>query len=196
MVRINLLPTEIQQAREHMRRQRWLILAGAAVAVIMLALYGFLLNQTAAVRTQVEDVEVEETQVQAAVASYAPHVELQGAVSRRSSQIAAALGSSPDWTQLFLNISGDIPGGVWLTDLGLTAGRGEEETGELVMQGYTYDHPATARWLEDMEEISHLTDVRCSYSAADEFRGYNVVRFEVKAGLPGEARDLLKAGGE
>ncbi len=196
MVRINLLPAEIRSARENVRRQMRLALAGLAVALIMVALYVFLLNQTAAVRTAVEDVEWEQSQVEVAVASYAPYVELEGTVGRRAVQISEALGTSPDWMGVLLAISADIPGGVWLTDLRLTAHPGDGADGHLHMQGFTYDHPATARWLEGMEAISDFTDVRCSFSVTDLFRGYGLVRFEMSARVPGEARDPLKVGGE
>lgn len=195
MVRINLLPAEIRATRERGRQQVRLVVAGLVVAFVMVGLYVFVLNQTAVVRAHLEDVESEHAEVEAGIASYAPYVELQGAVSRRGEQISDAMGASPDWMQILLTISRDIPGGVWLTDLRLSADHGDEEGGYLHMQGYTYDHPSTARWLEGMEEISHFADVRCSFTVTDLFRGLDLVRFEMSARVPGKVQDPLKVGG-
>ena len=195
MVRINLLPIEIQATREQARQQVRLVVTGLVVAFIMVGFYVFLLSQTAVVRAHLEDVETEHAEVEAGIASYAPYVELQGAVGRRADQISDAMGASPDWMHVLLAISRDIPGGVWLTDLRLSADHGDEEDGYLHMQGYTYDHPSTARWLEGMEEISYFADVRCSFTVTDLFRGLDLVRFEMSARVPGEVRDLVAVGG-
>ncbi|MDO7788649.1 PilN domain-containing protein [Desulforamulus aquiferis] len=59
----------------------------------------------------------------------------------------------------------------------------ETPNGEVVLQGWAPDNSSVANWLEKLQGISGLTEVRCTFSTEETINGQVQRRFEIKAML-------------
>lgn len=59
----------------------------------------------------------------------------------------------------------------------------EAPNGEVTIQGWAPDNQSVARWLEQMQTIPGLTEIRCSFSTGGVVSGQVQTRFEIKAML-------------
>ena len=197
MVRINLLPDRIRQARKIALQQKKIGALIAVVVVILASTLMFVRHQTNQVRVQVQQVQDEGAMVAMSIAEYDPYVELHAAIQTHEELVVLAMGAPPEWTTVLRRLGTDIPQHAWLTDLRIQAGpHGDEEgQGQVVMQGFTYSHPATADWLDRLALIDQLQDVLCRFSTQQQVDRYLLARFELTATLvPGESFIPLDAG--
>ncbi|ACV63987.1 Fimbrial assembly family protein [Desulfofarcimen acetoxidans DSM 771] len=67
--------------------------------------------------------------------------------------------------------------------------------GGLDLQGLSPDHSTVGEWLEGMNKLSYLSDVRCQFSSEEDQEGQKMVRFEIKAALNPAGSQTGKAGG-
>ncbi len=185
MVRINLLPPEIIRRRTRRRRQLKMVL-GAAVLVALLVLVFAVLHAETRRTQQLAGVYRQETEtLQEASEDYTHYVQKQDAVRRREDILSSAVGQPPPWLNLFRALGINIPVNTWLTDLHITFdSSADQPQGQVRMQGYTYTHTSTARWLEELERIEWLEDIRCSFSTAEPYGRYRLTRFEMTATIP------------
>ncbi len=188
MIRINLLPPEIKQARRLARQQLYLGIAVGCLVLLLVLGNLFLRWQTVRIRQHVDVVQKQREAVEVSVQEHEPYVDLQAQMQGRRSLLQQVMGAPPDWVTVLRRMGEDIPEHVWLTDLRLTAGaadeEGEDRPGDMMMRGYTYDHTDTADWLDTVQKMSGVEDVRCSFSVEESYGRFLVVEFEVSSLLP------------
>lgn len=200
MVRINLLPPEILEARH--RRSRWMkVVAGVGIVILALAaVFAFLLLDTWKLEERLADLEQERFALEAEIATYEHYEEMQAEVESKQAIAGAAMGRAQDWPSLLTDIGTFIPQRVWLTNLAMNYPHtnGEADVGGIVQfQGLTYAHPQTAQWLKRLEEIEQLADARCRFSAETIHREVELVSFELNSKLwPGPEYDPMSGRGD
>ncbi|GEM_PF-687326 len=191
MIRVNLLPPEIKKARR-MARQQLYIGIGVAVLVVIMLLGNLVLRyQTAQLRRQADSVQEHREAVEVSVQEHEPYVVLDARVRERAALLQRVMGAPPQWTRIMRSMGDKIPEHVWLTDLRMVVGEageeGEEEPGQVMLRGYTYEHPDTADWLDTLKGMPGLDDVRCAFSIEETQDRFLLVEFEVSSQLlPGE----------
>lgn len=196
MIRINLLPPEILAERKRRAAQARLMKGFAIIVVLLAICLGGLFIATLQIKGRAADLAAERAVVEAEVATYVPYVELQASLNARDALVRKAMGKPLGWSEVLSDIGSFIPSNVWLTNFSLIAA-GQEENGQLVMRGVTYDHPSTARWVATLHDIPGLTNIRSVFSAVETVDDNEVVRFEIRAGVvAGEEFDPFVRGDE
>ncbi|MBS3887179.1 MAG: PilN domain-containing protein [Dethiobacter sp.] len=191
MIKVNLLPSEmLAELRIKDRNTKAFKLAGA-VALVLLAVFSLLFALTLQVRGQLSAKAKERVAVEMEAVAYEPYQQLQNRIIRQSELLKKAMGSPPAWRNLLAALGSHIPRNVWLTNLMLA------QSGELLLQGLTFDHPAVANWLAKLAEIPGISNVRLVFSAEETVEAVTFVRFEIRASLAvGEEYAPLKERGE
>ncbi|MFO7942382.1 MAG: hypothetical protein R6U92_07070 [Bacillota bacterium] len=203
MVRINLLPPEILEARR--RRSRWMK-AVTIVGVGILALgavLAFLIVDTMNLENQLADLEADKLRLEEEIAEYVEYEEMQAEVDAKTEIARAAMGRAQDWPSILTDIGTFIPQRVWLTNLTMNYPHGNGENGEATIdgsvqfQGLTYTHPSTALWLKRLEDIDGLAGARCRFSAETTHRDFELVSFELNSQLhPGPEYEPMSDRGD
>ncbi len=198
MVRINLLPPEIIEARR--RRRRWMqVISVVAIGVIALgAVYGYFLMETWNLERELAELEADRMAVESEIAGLEQYEELKERVDERLEIASAAMGRAQYWPTILTDIGTFIPQRVWLTDLSMNYPHTNGEAtvgGSVLFRGLTYEHPNTAEWLKRLEDIDGLADARCRFSAETVHRDTDLVSFELNSMLhPGPEYDPLSEG--
>ncbi|HHX74570.1 MAG TPA: hypothetical protein GX699_06675, partial [Firmicutes bacterium] len=122
--------------------------------------------------------------VEKAAERYEPLVELQQSVNVKKELLTVAMGAEFGWRETLAALGAKIPADVWLTNMDLIF---EDEYGMLTLYGLTYNHPATARWAEELATAGNISAVRIGFSAVEKSEDSELVRFELRAQVaPGE----------
>lgn len=183
MIKINLLPQEIQAERKSKASQARIMKGTAVLVVLVVAAFGGIMAMTLQAKSQVLVLEAQRAQLQAEIDTYAPVVALQGQVNSRTDLVKGAMGPQLPWREALTLVGIHIPENVWLTNFSL---RMDGEHGEMNMRGITFDHPSTARWIGTLYEIQGFSNVRTTFSAEETMDNEEQVRFEVSASVTAE----------
>ncbi|MFW0861864.1 MAG: PilN domain-containing protein [Dethiobacter sp.] len=177
MIKVNLLPAEMfAEMRINERKAKALKSAGAA-ALLLLAAFSLCSVLTLQVKGQLSATAQKKAAVEIEALTYEPYQQLQNRIVRQRELLKKAMGSPLAWRDLLVALGTQIPRNVWLTNLALS------QSGELVLQGLTFDHPAVAIWLTKLAEIPEITELHLVFSAEETLEAANLVRFEIRATL-------------
>ncbi|MBS3983934.1 MAG: PilN domain-containing protein [Dethiobacter sp.] len=177
MIRINLLPAEMLAEMRINERKSKAIKAVGAAALFLLAAYSLFFVLALQVRGQIFATAQERVAVEMEAATYEPYQQLKNRIERQSGLLKKAMGSPLAWRDLLAALGTQIPRNVWLTNLSLS------QSGELVLQGLTFDHPAVANWLAKLAEIPEVTSLHLEFSAEESLDAATQVRFEIRTTL-------------
>ncbi|HIE12583.1 MAG TPA: hypothetical protein EYP63_04020 [Desulfotomaculum sp.] len=215
MVRISLLPPELEAERQARRRRRQFFLGSAAVLSVFVALYLAAAAVTVYSNAQLRQLETERAALEVEMARYQKYARMQAEVERLKELATQAIGRPPAWRETLQAMGLSLPEGVWLTDFnadweqeekkrseGKARKKKEEQAprgpvwGELTLRGRALSHGLVALWLRELEHLSGVEDVRCEFATEGEVEGCPLVEFEVKARVePAPAYRLVGAPG-
>ncbi|MCR3921846.1 MAG: PilN domain-containing protein [Firmicutes bacterium] len=192
MSTVNLLPVEIILERKRKVAQGRIVKMTTAVAVVLILGFAALFMLTLQVKRNVTTTETKRLALETEIATYQPVVELQGVVNNKVDMLRLAMGNTFGWRDTMSALGVNIPANVWLTNVAVTR---DSEQGFMTLRGLTYNHPSTASWVESLQGIEGVSDVRVSFSAAEETDDEKLVRFEVRAVVGvGDLYEPLKRG--
>lgn len=175
--RINLVPREVAVVREQ-RRQTVMAGAGvAALAAVLLGLWGARGGQVASEQNAAKKAEAKTEVLQREVASLSDTVALDAELGERRAQVTRVLSTDVGWTKLFNEIATVLPSDVWLTSF-----NGDSKSGvNFAAKGF--DQTSTARWLLSMAQIKSFSGVWVQSSTKTEEGGLSTVTFSSDADL-------------
>ncbi len=131
MVRINLLPPEIQERRKWDRYYPLVFLMGfvvfAAIGTVAFGLFWY----TNSERATLQEYKSQAAQLNAQAAQFAVFEQKEGDLVTKASVTQVALSGRVNWAALSRDISMILPDEIWLTSI-----EGNEDTG-LTISGYT-----------------------------------------------------------
>lgn len=212
MVRISLLPPELEAERQARRRRRYFFLGSVVVLGIFAAAYLAVAGATLYSRVELGRLEAERKALEAEAARYQEYARIQAGIKRLEELLRRAMERPPDWQQALTATGQYIPEGIWLTDFKAEWERkekkakgGEEKEkqapagpvpGDLTLRGWGVSHGQVASWLRTLEEVPQIEDVRCQFLTEGEFEGVPAVEFELKATVvPGPGYRLVSQTG-
>ena len=177
MIKVNLLPPEIVAERSRKATQARLMKMAGMLIIVLMAGVGVQFMLTLQLRGQVHATVNERLAVEAQVAEYVSFVELQSSVNSKNNLVKTAMGYPLKWRDTLAALGVHIPGNVWLSNVFIAH---DKEKGNLVLRGFTYDHPSVANWVTILQEIPGISDVRVLFSAEEVMDIEELVRFEIK----------------
>jgi len=203
MKNISLLPPEIRVKEKKWVKQRLFIFVSVAVMAIVLVVYLSLLFMTATVRSQASSLERQRQDIEAQVDELEHYAEMQERAEEAEATLQLALGNSPPWDFLLTELGVSMPGEIWLSDINASfeGSDGDDEDngageGEITIRGWGKRHEVVASWLQKIEELDGLYDVRCQFSTETAWDGNPAYQFEIQANLEsGQPLEQMQEGG-
>jgi Tfp pilus assembly protein PilN len=143
VIRINLLPPEINQKRKDEKRWRWVMLGAALVAVALVGVFALLQFQVSAKATEVANVKQQAQALQQSATRFQVFKEKQVDLDNRKVIATAALLGRIDWAKLLSEVAMVLPSDIYLTRIGSTEPKaGAAPTpGRLSLEGMALDFP-------------------------------------------------------
>lgn len=189
MKNISLLPPEIR-AQEIAREKGASYLAYSfLVLIVFIVVYLILAVATFAVHMQAKSITNDRVAVQKECAEYQVYENLINEIQKANELHQKAIGVPMDWSQNLQDINRYIPANVWLTELNISRAN-------MVVRGQALDPTSVARWVETIQSVPGIADVRCQFARDLENTGVYNSSFEIQSGVsPGAAPQIKTEGG-
>lgn len=193
MKNISLLPPEIREEKKKRQNYRYYFLTGFAVLAIFLIIFVNLLVMTANTNSQAASLERQRRDIENRMSELEQYAAMQERAQEAENLLRGAMGDVPDWDRLLQELSLSIPGDVWLSELNAAFA---DESGEIMIRGWSSRHDSVAAWLPRVENIEGMYDIRCQHSEENTVDGKPVIQFEIRGNLePGEPFERMLKGG-
>ncbi len=176
---INLLPPQILKKRKA-KKILSLFVEGIIVFILLLLfVFGALSFRVYQERKVFSENRNENLRLNKQIAELKVYEAKQGELQRLEDILKRALAGRILWSRILNETSMIIPSDVWLS--GFT---GDAAAG-ISFKGYTFDHPAVAKWMVRQKEIDILNNIELLYSRKSELNKQNVIEFNTTARLAG-----------
>jgi Tfp pilus assembly protein PilN len=175
--RVNLLPPEIEQARQFRRVQFGLGGAVLAALVAAGALFVAANAQVGEAQDHLDANKAQATQLQSNVDEYAEVPLVLGQVDAARAQLGQAMGQEVRWSYFLNDLSLKIPRHVWLDSMIVTSSAPTAVTtvdqyaavgvATIAFEGHGYRHNDVAAWLNSLARQKGFTQPYFSDSTVD-----------------------------
>lgn len=115
MIRINLIPPEILQARRDERRWKWVWLGGGILALVIALLWAVTYLQVKTATDDVASTQQQAASVQAEAARFDVFQQEETDLDTRKASVAAAEAGRIDWSSVLYDVSLVMPTDIYLT---------------------------------------------------------------------------------
>ena len=194
MNRISLLPPELKKTRQEQEKRRKLQLLILLFLVIITVLNIFFLVNNLLLRGNLDALRQERAFVERQAAELAEFTDLHIEIISSEQLLTAVMGTVPQWSAFFRNVSQALPVTAWFSDL--TAAY-SDQAGTLTIRGWSYDHGSLADLLERLDGIEQLEQVQCRVSTETTYQGIDAIQFQIDANfLSGPGFFIEEGGGE
>lgn len=192
MDRISLLPPEIKKARQEQEKRNRIQFLILLFLIFIAVINIFFLVNNLLLRSNLDALRQEREFVERQAADLAEYTDLHIEISASEQLLTAAMGTVPQWSAFFRNVSRALPATAWFSDL--TAAY-SDQAGTLTIRGWSYDHGSLADLLERLERIEQLEQVQLRVSTETIYQGIDAIQFQVDAGLLSGPGFLIEEGG-
>lgn len=176
---INLLPPEIQQKRRAKRLITFFLLGFVVLILFMFFVYGALSYRVYQQEKLLSERKQQNIKLTTQIAELKGYEAKQAELQKLEDATNRALAGKVLWSRIMNELSMVIPSDVWLVDFTGDAAAG------VSLRGYTFDHPAVAKWMVRQKEIKELANVGLQYSKKAEIEKQNVIEFSTTAQFAG-----------
>ncbi|MGL4173422.1 MAG: PilN domain-containing protein [Actinomycetota bacterium] len=212
VVRVNLLPEQIGQARRLRQVQAGLAVGLLAVVGVAGAVYYLESSARKDAAAELATVQAETSRLKAEEAQYADVPRTLARIDAVTSARQTAMATDVAWDSVFTDFALNMPPNVWFTKLGLEIGGpaavpatpptggqpgaagAKPETasatgiGLVTIDGYAIDHPDVAKWLDTLGQRPGMTDSSFTTSTKEKAPdGTLTVKFSSTATLTSDA---------
>ena len=192
MDRISLLPPEIKKARQEQEKRNRIQLLILLFLIFIAVINIFFLVNNLLLRSNLDALRLEREFVERQVAELAEFTDLHIEISASEQLLTAAMGTVPQLSSFFRNISQSLPVTAWFSDLSAAY---SDQSGELSISGWSYDHGSLADLLVQLEKIEQLEQVQLRVSTETIYQGIEAIQFQVDAILLSGPGFLIEEGG-
>jgi len=191
--RISLLPPEIKQNLLEREKKNRIQLLIALFLILIAVLNVFFLVNNYLLGENLDALRQERELVELEAAALAEYGELHLAVRASEQLLTAVMGTVPQWSAFFRQISQALPVTAWFSNLTVTY---SDQAGTLTIRGWSYDHGSLADLLERLEKIEQLEQVQCRVSTETIYQETDAIEFQVEALVIPGTGFFAEEGGE
>jgi Tfp pilus assembly protein PilN len=197
--RVNLLPTEIGEARR-LRKTQAVLGAGLALVVVALgAVYVTQVNDRHKAEDELATTQAETVRLQAEQAKYNDVPRTISAIDAAVTARSTAMAQDVEWYRTLNNFSLTLPAHVWMTSMtlaitppvadatGTAVGTTPTHVGTVTDLGTAMDHPDVATWLDVLGRQPGMANAYFSNSTKTKIGTTPVVDFASTATLSQDA---------
>lgn len=120
LARVNLLPPEIEKARQLRRIQAGLGGVVALAVVLVCLVYLAAVSSVGSAQEQLDDQLAQQAQIQQGISGFAGVKETYAKAEEADTVLSAAMGQEVRWSQRLTTLGDSIPASTWLTDMTVT----------------------------------------------------------------------------
>ena len=161
-------------------------MVGVLVIGILLAVYAALGLMTYINHYELATINQERQFLEQESSQYLHYQDLKNQVTAIESLANKAMGTTPSWSHLLHQINEKMAADIWLSELRANYEHNTtstQEPGEFIIRGWTFDHPAVAWWLHEVQTVEGLDGVTCTFARRGFFGGREMINFEIKSDL-------------
>jgi Tfp pilus assembly protein PilN len=210
--RVNLLPPEIEEARQFRKTQFGLAAAVAASLVVVAGLFVMANGAVSSANSDLQTSQASGAKLQADAAKYSDVPAVYARVAAAKAQLSLAMGQEVRWSFFLNDLSLKTPSKVWLTEMTVTqldpsaavaAGPTAGATyinpgiGNVQFHGYAKAHNDVASWLDSLARQKGYAQPYFTNSTKEKISDVTVVTFDSKVSITEDAlskRYTQKAG--
>lgn len=115
MIRINLIPPEILQARRDERRWKWVWIGGGILALVVALLWAATYLQVQSATTDVQSTQQQAASLQAQASRFNVFQQEESDLSVRQASVVAAEAGRIDWSTVLYDVGLVLPTDIYLT---------------------------------------------------------------------------------
>lgn len=205
MIRINLIPPEILQARNDERRWKWIALGGGVVAAVLVMFWAFMALQVTASANEVDSIQQEAASLETQASQFQVFQQTENDLKVRKDAVASAKAGAVDWARMLYELGLVLPKDIYLTaftgtDSGSAANSVVNLTGQAVDK--LNDSPdngykSVAKMLVRLADLDQLNSVWLSNTSVGASTGSTVpmIGWTVSAKITPDASATPAASG-
>ena len=173
MRRIDLLPPVYEERRRQRRNVTTVFLAGLLVLLLLLGWWFYLGMQINDAEDDLAQVVATNAGLEQQIAELQRFADLAAEVEAKRTALQTVFAGDLDWPALLTEIAMVVPGEVWLTNLGASAGTTEgaspvgtetaavridpkEPFGRMTFAGSSLSMPGVAKWMLRLESVKEF----------------------------------------
>lgn len=188
MYSVSLLPSEYKAIHQNARKKDILLLIAIGVigvlTVIYLTLYIAVLNM----EKEYLVLQDENVDILIQIDKLDDIEPLYSQVNSLLARAVAAKGMNPKWDELIACIGNSVPESVGLSSISLQYNGTNQQC---VIEGTANNHQAVAQWLEVLETVEGIDQIKCSFSTVQQQEIDTVSKFKLSFSLlPGPGYSL------
>jgi len=180
MYKVSLLPKYYIQENELRKRQYKLLRITLMVMCVLLAIYTLLILMHASKKNELIGLRRENRELLKNISELEYLTALNNDINTLYNRAKNAAGNNPDWDKLILSIGSTVPETVGIINIEFNC-LGETKTG--LIRGLAIDHDTVSDWLETLNGLSEISDVKCVFSTQSQENSDDFVQFEITMNL-------------
>jgi Tfp pilus assembly protein PilN len=179
VTRINLIPPEILQNRKDEQRWKWIALAGAAGAAVLVMFWAFMALQVTASTAEVDSIVQEVSGLEAQAAQFQVFQRAEADLKVRKDATVAAEAGAIEWARMLYELGLVLPKDIYLTAFTGTDG-GIGSPSDVSLTGKAVDklddspdngYKSVAKMLVRLADLDQLDSVWLSTTSVEEPEG-------------------------
>ncbi len=189
---VSLLPPEIKSKRQLQDKLNKVLKLITLLLAVVLVIYSAMLIAGIKLGSDLRSLQRDRAAVEQEVAALEEYAVMYEQLNAAENMINLAMGTVPHWFNLFQEISYTMPHNVWLMEV---AAKYDDESGEIMLRGWAYEHSDVAAFLEYLYTLETIDEVRCQISSSSIVGGHDVARFDIQARIMTGPPFLKVSGG-
>lgn len=176
MYKVSLLPNHYILQNQARKRKDKLLKISLVVMCTLFAVYAASVILHTAVKNEFRTLQKENKRVLEEISELEYLSALNNDINAIYNRAKTAVGNNPDWNKLIVDIGNSTPETIGITNMELSY-EGGNGTGKIM--GLALDHSTVSAWLETLNELIEITDVRCSFLTQTQESADDLVQFEI-----------------
>jgi Tfp pilus assembly protein PilN len=162
MKHISLLPYEYKSQRAMKRKFKVMaVIMGICIFILVFA-YQIVRIVTSVPNSQIAVLKSESLRLQNEIDELMPYSQQAENIKKMNALVKKAVDKQPDWINLFLLFSENIPTGLKITEISAKSG----DKPSVAVEGTANEHDTVVGWMEYLKKQEFVTDLKLQYSQA------------------------------
>lgn len=184
MYSVSLLPSEYKALNVKAKKNKVGLYISAIALICIMFVYFYFFFLSAKFDGKLDELKDESAQLSKKVKKLEPLEALSNSVAQQLGEVLIAWGNKPVWDDLISSIGNSVPETISISNMSF---KYTEQVGECIIQGDANSHNDVSFWMQQIESISGIGEIKCKDSSEDE----GDIHFELSIILlPGQGYQL------
>lgn len=188
MYNVSLLPNEYRALNKLARKKDATLLI--AIVIMCCFLLAYLVISIVSINkdSMLKEAEAKDLVLENKIALLLDLEKLNDDVKKQSNQMQTAVGTTPVWADLVATIGNAVKPYITITSIDTSY---EKDIGECAISGISYDYDSVSMFIEELEAIPEIENVKCSFSNQVYFENDSASSFDITFNILSESEYQL-----